>query len=107
MNSGTAALGYIFTAATPGTLKMTQIYRTDSFAKPTRPPGTVEGGTPTSTRNQEQGDHVYTTNTTFGQASPAPGASKRIAASSASCLSTLPADRLHCCWMPQPLAAPQ
>ncbi len=49
---------------------MTQVYRTDNVGKPTRPSGTVEGGTPTSTRQQEQGDHVYTTNTAFETSRP-------------------------------------
>ncbi len=49
---------------------MTQVYRTDAFPKPTRPGGTPEGSTPTTTKSQEQGDHVYTTNTTFETSRP-------------------------------------
>ena len=70
VNSGTAILGYIYTTQQPGTQQMTQVYRTDDFAKPTRPPGTAEGSTPTSTRMQQQGDHVYTTNTAFETSRP-------------------------------------
>jgi hypothetical protein len=63
-------LGYIFTTQQPGTLELTQVYRTDLFPKPTRPGGTPVGSTPTSTRNQEQGDHVYTTNIPFETSRP-------------------------------------
>ena len=65
VNSGTGILGYIYTIQQPGTQQMRQIYRTDIVQKPTRPPGTSEGGTPTSFTPQENGDHVYTTNTAF------------------------------------------
>jgi uncharacterized delta-60 repeat protein len=65
VNAGTAITGYIATGPRTGFTEMFQIYRTDAVGKPTRPPGTVEGGTPTSTRSQEQGDHVYTTNRSF------------------------------------------
>lgn len=65
VSAGTAILGYIFTTAQPGTQQLTQIYRTDIVQKPTRPPGTAEGSTPTSFTPQENGDHVYTTNTAF------------------------------------------
>jgi hypothetical protein len=65
VSNGTATIGYVFTTQQPGTSELTQIYRTDVVNKPTRPPGTVEGGTPTSFTPQENGDHVYTTNTVF------------------------------------------
>jgi hypothetical protein len=65
VTAGSAILGYIFTAQQTGTSALTQIYRTDIVNKPTRPPGTAEGGTPTSFTPQENGDHVYTTNTPF------------------------------------------
>lgn len=70
VNAGSAIIGYIYTAQQPGTLQMTQVYRTDNVGKPTRPGGTAEGSTPTSTRQQEQGDHVYTTNTGFETGRP-------------------------------------
>jgi hypothetical protein len=70
VNNGTAIIGYIYATQQPGTAQMTQVYRTDNVGKPTRPPGTVEGSTPTSTREQEQGDHVYTTNTAFETSRP-------------------------------------
>jgi hypothetical protein len=70
VNNGTAVLGYIYATQQPGTAQMTQVYRTDNVGKPTRPPGTTEGSTPTSTRQQEQGDHVYTTNTQFETGRP-------------------------------------
>jgi hypothetical protein len=70
VNNNTAILGYIYATQQPGTAQMTQVYRTDNVGKPTRPPGTVEGSTPTSTRQQEQGDHVYTTNTAFETSRP-------------------------------------
>ena len=65
VSNGTATIGYVFTTQQPGTSQLTQIYRTDNVNKPTRPPGTSEGGTPTSFKPQENGDHVYTTNTAF------------------------------------------
>ena len=65
INSGTGIIGYIFAVQQPGTSVVTQIYRTDLVNKPTRPGGTPEGGTPTSFRLQESGDHVYTTNIPF------------------------------------------
>ena len=65
VSDGTATIGYVFTTQQPGTSELTQIYRTDNVNKPTRPPGTSEGGTPTSFKPQENGDHVYTTNTAF------------------------------------------
>ena len=65
VNNQTGILGYIYTTQQPGTQQMRQIYRTDTVQKPTRPPGTSEGGTPTSFTPQENGDHVYTTNTAF------------------------------------------
>jgi hypothetical protein len=65
VSDGTATIGYVFTTQQPGTSELTQIYRTDVVNKPTRPPGTSEGGTPTSFKPQENGDHVYTTNTAF------------------------------------------
>jgi hypothetical protein len=65
VSNGTATIGYVFTTQQPGTSELTQIYRTDVVNKPTRPPGTAEGGTPTSFTPQENGDHVYTTNTAF------------------------------------------
>jgi hypothetical protein len=65
VSNGTATIGYVFDTQQPGTSQLTQIYRTDVVNKPTRPPGTVEGGTPTSFTPQENGDHVYTTNTAF------------------------------------------
>jgi hypothetical protein len=70
VNNRTGVLGYIFTTQQPGTLELTQVYRTDLFPKPTRPGGTPVGSTPTSTRNQEQGDHVYTTNIPFETSRP-------------------------------------
>jgi hypothetical protein len=70
VNNGTAVLGYVYTTQQPGTAELTQIYRTDPFDKPTRPGGTAEGSTPTSTKSQEQGDHVYTTNTAFETGKP-------------------------------------
>jgi hypothetical protein len=70
VNNGTAIIGYIYATQHPGTAQMTQVYRTDNVGKPTRPAGTKEGGTPTSTRQQEQGDHVYTTNTAFETSRP-------------------------------------
>jgi hypothetical protein len=65
VSNGTATIGYVFDTQQPGTSQLTQIYRTDVVNKPTRPPGTSEGGTPTSFKPQENGDHVYTTNTAF------------------------------------------
>jgi ELWxxDGT repeat protein len=65
VSNGTATIGYVFTTQQPGTSELTQIYRTDVVNKQTRPPGTSEGGTPTSFKPQENGDHVYTTNTAF------------------------------------------
>ena len=70
VNSGTGILGYIYTTQQPGTQQMRQIYRTDIVQKPTRPRGTSEGGTPTSFTPQENGDHVYTTNTGFEMTKP-------------------------------------
>jgi hypothetical protein len=70
VNNRTAILGYIYTTQQPGTLEMTQVYRTDNVGKPTRPGGTPEGSPPNSTRDQEQGDHVYTTNTAFETSRP-------------------------------------
>lgn len=60
VNNGTAAIGYIHTTAQPGLAAMSQIYRTDQFDKPRR-----NGQTPAGTSKQEQGDHVYTTESTF------------------------------------------
>ncbi len=65
VNNGTAITGYIATSAQPGTTEMFQVYRTDNVGKPTRPGGTAEGSTPTTTKQQEIGDHVYTTNATY------------------------------------------
>ncbi len=65
VNAGSGILGYIYTVQQPGTQQMRQIYRTDIVQKPTRPAGTNEGGLPTSSTPQENGDHVYTTNTAF------------------------------------------
>ncbi len=65
VSNGTATIGYVFNTQQPGTSQLTQIYRTDVVNKPTRPPGTTEGGTPTSFTPQENGDHVYTTNTAY------------------------------------------
>jgi len=62
VNNGTGAMGYLFTTQKTGTVPVTQIYRTDAYNKPTRPLGTREGDPPTTTKSQEQGDHVYTTN---------------------------------------------
>ena len=70
VNAGTGILGYIYTIQQPGTQQMRQIYRTDIVQKPTRPPGTSEGSTPTSFTPQENGDHVYTTNTAFETTKP-------------------------------------
>lgn len=60
VNNGTAAIGYIHSTAQPGFAAMSQIYRTDQFDKPRR-----NGATPAGTSKQEQGDHVYTTESTF------------------------------------------
>jgi uncharacterized delta-60 repeat protein len=65
VNNGSAVLGYIASTPRTGFGEMFQIYRTDLVGKPTRPPGTTEGSPTNSTRNQEQGDHVYTTNKAF------------------------------------------
>jgi hypothetical protein len=65
LSNGTGIVGYIYTTQQPGTQQMRQMYRTDIVQKATRPPGTSEGGTPTSFTPQENGDHVYTTNTAF------------------------------------------
>ena len=65
INSGTGIIGYIYSVQQPGTSPVTQIYRHDLVNKPTRPGGTPEGGTPTTFRLQESGDHVYTTNIPF------------------------------------------
>ena len=70
VNNGTAIIGYIYSTQQPGTLEMRQIYRQDQFPKPTRPAGTTEGSPPSSTKVQEQGDHVYTTNTPFETGRP-------------------------------------
>ena len=70
VNNGTAKLGYLFASQQSGTSQMSQVYRTDAFNKPTRPAGTQEGSTPTATKSQEQGDHVYTTNTAFETSQP-------------------------------------
>ncbi len=70
VNAGSAIVGYIHTTQQPGTLEMKQVYRTDSVGKPTRPRGTAEGSIPNSLRQQEQGDHVYTTNTAFETSRP-------------------------------------
>jgi hypothetical protein len=70
VNAGSAIIGYIYSSQQPGTLQMTQVYRTDNVGKPTRPGGTAEGSPPTTTRQQEQGDHVYTTNTAFETGRP-------------------------------------
>ena len=70
VSNGTATIGYVFNTQQPGTSQLTQIYRTDVINKPTRPPGTAEGGTPTSFTPQENGDHVYTTNTAFETTKP-------------------------------------
>ena len=70
VNNGTAKLGYLFASQQSGTSQMSQVYRTDAFNKPTRPAGTQEGSTPTTTTSQEQGDHVYTTNTIFETSQP-------------------------------------
>jgi uncharacterized protein YkwD len=60
VNNGTAALGYIHTTAQPGLAAMSQVYRTDMFDKPRR-----NGQAPAGTSKQEQGDHVYTTESAF------------------------------------------
>jgi hypothetical protein len=70
VNAGSAIVGYIHTTQQPGTLEMKQVYRTDSVGKPTRPRGTQEGSIPELLRQQEQGDHVYTTNTAFETSRP-------------------------------------
>jgi uncharacterized delta-60 repeat protein len=72
VNSGTGIMAYIHTTAQPGLLAMSQIYRTDLFAKSTRtgPPGTPATGTV----QQQHGDHVYTTNSPFEMTKP-PGQS--------------------------------
>jgi hypothetical protein len=63
VNGGTGILGYIYTTPQVGTQQLWQMYRSDIVQKPTRPPGTREGDTPTSRTRQENGDHVYTTST--------------------------------------------
>jgi hypothetical protein len=65
VNNRTAILGYIYTTQQPGTQELTQVYRLDDFPKPTRPGGTTSTFPPTTTVIQQQGDHVYTTNTAF------------------------------------------
>ena len=60
VNGGTGIMGYIYATQQPGTALVTQIYRTDLFDKPTR---FADGST--SVTSQENGDHVYTTNTAF------------------------------------------
>jgi hypothetical protein len=70
VNNRTAILGYIFTTQQPGTQQMTQVYRLDDFPKPTRPGGTRAGSPTTTTVLQQQGDHVYTTNTAFETSRP-------------------------------------
>jgi hypothetical protein len=70
INNGTSAIGHIFSTQQPGTLPMTQIYRTDASPKPTRPGGTREGDRTNTFVNQQQGDHVYTTNTAFETSRP-------------------------------------
>jgi hypothetical protein len=65
VNNRTAILGYIYATQQPGTQQMTQVYRLDDFPKPTRPGGTTSTFPPTTTVIQQQGDHVYTTNTAF------------------------------------------
>jgi hypothetical protein len=70
VNNRTGILGYIYTTQQPGTQQMTQVYRLDMFPKPTRPGGTPAGSTPTSNVLQQQGDHVYTTNTGFETSRP-------------------------------------
>jgi uncharacterized delta-60 repeat protein len=70
VNGGTAILGYVFNTQQPATSELRQIYRTDAVDKPTRAGGTKEGDAPTSTRSQENGDHVYTTNFPFEATKP-------------------------------------
>src|SRR5262249_1912952 len=70
VNNGTAVLGYIYAAQQPGPSRMTHISRPDASPNPPRPGGPPEGPTPTSTRQQENGDHVYTTNTPFETGRP-------------------------------------
>jgi hypothetical protein len=70
VNNGTAILGYIYSTEQSGTFPLTQVYRTDQFDKPTRPGGTREGSPASSNRKQENGDHVYTTNTGFETSLP-------------------------------------
>ena len=65
VSSGTATIGYVFDTQHPGTSQLTQIYRTDVVDKPTRNAGTNEGSPKSSDKKQENGDHVYTTNTAF------------------------------------------
>jgi hypothetical protein len=68
VNGGTGITGYIYANAQPGSTEMFQIYRTDLFSKETRtgPPGSFATGTV----QQEQGDHAYTTKTTFETSKP-------------------------------------
>ena len=63
VNGGTGIMAYIYATQQPGTTVMSQIYRTDLFAKDTRtgPPGTPATGSTL----QQHGDHVYTTKSTF------------------------------------------
>jgi hypothetical protein len=65
INNRTGIIGYVYSAEQPGTREMRQIYRTDKVGKPTRPGGTIAGTPPTTFVDQEQGDHVYTTNFAF------------------------------------------
>ncbi len=59
-------MAYVFTTAQPGTSELFQIYRTDGVGK-----STTRGGVPVADVQQENGDHVYTTNKPFERTKPA------------------------------------
>jgi Raf kinase inhibitor-like YbhB/YbcL family protein len=65
VNNGTAITGYIAQTVQPGTTEMFQVYRLDLVGKPTRPGGTPEGSPTNTTKQQEIGDHVYSTNFSY------------------------------------------
>jgi hypothetical protein len=66
-NVGSGIMAYIYTTQQPGTTQMTQVYRRDQVAKPTRLGGTQTQTTPVQ---QEIGDHVFTTKTAFETSQP-------------------------------------
>jgi hypothetical protein len=62
VNDGTGILGYIFATSQPGTVTMSQIYRTDLVTRSHR---RGSDGPLVGSSLQEQGDHVYTTRPVF------------------------------------------